>query len=372
MLGLAALSIGWSADTIRSVAWSSVEFFPDDLRRQVLRHHLRYDAGIERGLAAPPSWRAAAPGSLGEALEAQLDHCAQSLRQPVPLDDLVEEIGVLAVRVLDAADPLAASHADPREPRYAAAYAAYVDSVRGRLRLVYYGQDAAPINALDPAGAVASVLERSRSLYPYVGEEFYRTGALRDWRSIDDRSVAYGVTAISLSRGLTDLASARAWRRSPPLNDPRAFEAIQPTILPHGGTRLQALCRSRQKVDPVDRLKKTLREHYVAKRERYAAPRSSRWDADLLRIFSESPRGGGESAVRFLRRHRCEIREEVSRWTGEYVFTLDQVIKQMLARCRELKLHATGSERRLKLRFCILLAARASHYLYRRREWHVL
>jgi len=234
-LGLAALSVGWSADTIRSVAWSSVEFFPDDLRRQVLRHHLRYDAGIERGLSAPPSWRAAAPGSLGEALEAQLDHCTQSLRQPVPLDELVEEIGVLAVRVLDAADPLAASHADPREPRYAAAYAAYVDSVRDRLRLVYYGQDAAPINALDPAGAVAGVLERSRSLYPYVGEEFYRTGALRDWRSIDDRSVAYGVTAISLSRGLTDLANfaASIWRLGGgqvPTPRPTPMGHIGPTV----------------------------------------------------------------------------------------------------------------------------------------------
>jgi predicted neuraminidase len=43
-----------------------------------------------------------------------------------------------------------------------------------------------------------------------------------------------------------DLASA--WRRSGPLNDPGEFEAIQPTILVHPGTRLQALCRSRQMV----------------------------------------------------------------------------------------------------------------------------
>ncbi|HPA81249.1 MAG TPA: hypothetical protein PLS95_10585 [Thermoanaerobaculales bacterium] len=214
VVGLAALCLGWSAGTIRHGAWSSVEFFPDDLRRQVLKHHLRYDAGIERGLAAPPSWRAATPGSLGEALEGQLDHCAQCLRQPVPLDDLVEEMGVLAVRVLDAADPLAASHADPREPRYAAAYVAYVDSIRDRLRLVYYGQDAKLIDRLDPAGSVAGVLERSRSLYPRLGDEFYRTGSLRDWRSFDDRSVAFGVTAISLSRGLTDLANfaSYVWR----------------------------------------------------------------------------------------------------------------------------------------------------------------
>jgi predicted neuraminidase len=44
------------------------------------------------------------------------------------------------------------------------------------------------------------------------------------------------------------LVSPAAWRKSAPLNDPKAFEAIQPTILPHGGRRLQALCRSRQKV----------------------------------------------------------------------------------------------------------------------------
>lgn len=39
-----------------------------------------------------------------------------------------------------------------------------------------------------------------------------------------------------------------AWRRSGPLNDPGTFEAIQPTILVHSRTRLQILCRSRQRV----------------------------------------------------------------------------------------------------------------------------
>jgi predicted neuraminidase len=45
-----------------------------------------------------------------------------------------------------------------------------------------------------------------------------------------------------------DLASAAAWKKTGPLNDPREFAAIQPTILVHSPTRLQALCRSRQKV----------------------------------------------------------------------------------------------------------------------------
>jgi predicted neuraminidase len=45
-----------------------------------------------------------------------------------------------------------------------------------------------------------------------------------------------------------DLASAAAWTKTGPLNDPSEFAAIQPTILVHSPTRLQALCRSRQKV----------------------------------------------------------------------------------------------------------------------------
>jgi predicted neuraminidase len=45
-----------------------------------------------------------------------------------------------------------------------------------------------------------------------------------------------------------DLASADAWRKSGPLNDPKEFGAIQPTILAHSPSRLQVLCRSRQEV----------------------------------------------------------------------------------------------------------------------------
>ncbi|MBL8667365.1 MAG: exo-alpha-sialidase [Rhodospirillales bacterium] len=43
----------------------------------------------------------------------------------------------------------------------------------------------------------------------------------------------------------TDCA-AESWQRGPALNDGRSFAAIQPTLLPHGGGRLQLLCRTRQ------------------------------------------------------------------------------------------------------------------------------
>ncbi len=211
----AASSVGWSAKTIRHVAWSAVEFFPPDLERHVRRNHRRFDAGIERGLRQPPSWRAAAPGSLPDALEQQARVCADGLRQPIPLEDLVEELGVLAVSVLDANDPLAVGHDDRREPQYAAAYGAYVDAALGRVRLVYYGEDAELVRRRLVAPTVTRALARSRQLYPFIGSEFFRTGSLRDWRSFDDLSVAFGVAAVCLSRAMTDVANfgAYVWKQ---------------------------------------------------------------------------------------------------------------------------------------------------------------
>jgi len=212
VVAFAALAcIGWSGATTEWVAWNAVGFFPPDLRRQVRIHERRFDAGIQRGLAAPPAWRAAAPGQLEAALESQIHFCAASLRKPVPLEDLVEELGVLAVRVLDANDPLAVVHDDSLEPTYAAAYQAYVDAVRNRLRLVYYGQNRQLVYGGRVEASVEAILQRSRIFYPFLGAEFYRTGSLRDWRELDDRSVAFGVAGVSLSRGLTDLANFAAY-----------------------------------------------------------------------------------------------------------------------------------------------------------------
>lgn len=44
------------------------------------------------------------------------------------------------------------------------------------------------------------------------------------------------------------LGSPRSWEKTGPLNDPKEFGAIQPTILVHSASSLQILCRSRQGV----------------------------------------------------------------------------------------------------------------------------
>jgi len=120
-------------------------------------------------------------------------------------------------------------------------------------------------------------------------------------------------------------------------------------------------------------LRKTLIDHYRAKREWYSPGYTDQWDVDLHRLFSNSPRHRDrESAAAFLRRNRKFIRELVARWTGEYRFTLDQVLKQMIGRCRELKLRAVGPERRLRTDFAIVLTVHTVNYVYRGREWHAV
>lgn len=130
--------------------------------------------------------------------------------------------------------------------------------------------------------------------------------------------------------------------------------------------------RSRARVDPVHRIRRTLREHYDERRERYSVERPTVWDRDLRRLFSDDPaHARHQAASTFLRRHRGEIRRRVARWTGEYQFTLDTVLEDMIERCKELGLRTVGAERELEIDFAVLLTVKTMHFLYSEghKEW---
>lgn len=122
---------------------------------------------------------------------------------------------------------------------------------------------------------------------------------------------------------------------------------------------------SRERVDPLSRLRKTLRKHYREKREHYGLEYPNFYDRDLRRLFSDAPEfSGNMSAVRFLHRVRKEVRRKVAGWTGEYQYTIDQVLEDMIERCRELRLRLTGPEEQIKLDFTILLTVQTMNYLH--------
>jgi hypothetical protein len=133
------------------------------------------------------------------------------------------------------------------------------------------------------------------------------------------------------------------------------------------------IIRSRQQVDPLHKITRTLREYYEEKQRLYRVSSPDLYDRDLTRLFSDDPKHRPyELASKFLRRNRAEIRRLVSRWTGEYQFTLEQVLNDMMSRCRELKLRAVGSERELRMDFAVLLTVQTMHSLYSRKNWIAL
>jgi len=128
----------------------------------------------------------------------------------------------------------------------------------------------------------------------------------------------------------------------------------------------------RQQVDPLSRLTRTLAEHYERKRALYAVDPPTIYDRDLRRIFSDDPKHRrSPAAAEFLRRNRARIQQMVSKWTREYQPALDAVLNDMIARCRDLQLHAAGPERQLIVDFALLLMARTIDSLYSpaRRQW---
>jgi len=122
---------------------------------------------------------------------------------------------------------------------------------------------------------------------------------------------------------------------------------------------------STEEVDPLPQINKTLREHYAQKRKHYGLDRPTFYDSDLKRLFSDSPANAGKkSAVSFLTRIRKEARRTVAAWTGEYQYTIDQVLESMLGRCRELNLRLAVPEEQAKLDFTILLTVQTMNYLH--------
>jgi hypothetical protein len=131
--------------------------------------------------------------------------------------------------------------------------------------------------------------------------------------------------------------------------------------------------RNRRMPESLVTIGTTLRQYYAERRERYLASYPDIYDRDLRRLFSDDPKHARSPlASQFIRRNRAEIRKLVSNWTGEYQFTLEQVLEDMIGRSRELKLRAAGPERRLRMEFAILLTVKTMDFHYSRRNWFAL
>jgi hypothetical protein len=118
-------------------------------------------------------------------------------------------------------------------------------------------------------------------------------------------------------------------------------------------------------VDRLDTLRTTLRQHYRNKRRYYGVDYPNFYDRDLRRLFSDAPEyGNAITAAQFINRIRRSVRRVVSGWTGIYQYTIDQVLEDMIERCRELNLRLAVPEDQARQEFTVLLTVQAMNYLH--------
>jgi hypothetical protein len=122
---------------------------------------------------------------------------------------------------------------------------------------------------------------------------------------------------------------------------------------------------SRRRVDPIERIRKTLGRHYARKRQHYGLEYPDFYERDLRRLFTDAKDAQGTmTAARFINRVRRDVRRRVAEWTGLYQYTVDQVLEDMIVRCRELGLRLARSEEEARLEFIILLTVQTMNYLH--------
>jgi len=122
---------------------------------------------------------------------------------------------------------------------------------------------------------------------------------------------------------------------------------------------------TRRQVEPIERLRTSLRRHYARKRAHYGLEYPNFYDGDLRKLFSDAPEyRRNRRAARFIQRIRRDVRRLVAEWTGSYQYTIDRVIADMITRCDELGLRMQYPEDRTKVDFMILLTVQTMNYLH--------
>lgn len=123
--------------------------------------------------------------------------------------------------------------------------------------------------------------------------------------------------------------------------------------------------KSKRKLDPVGRMKKTLREHYFERHQRYNINYTTSFDDDLARLFLAPDSGATRKAHTYLQKHRKEICETISNWTGEYSYNINQVLREMIDRCRMMNLRVRTDDGQLQQDTLIMVTVHTMNYLYR-------
>ncbi len=116
-------------------------------------------------------------------------------------------------------------------------------------------------------------------------------------------------------------------------------------------------------------IKATLRHYYQKKRSLRAEDFPDFHDGNLKRIFDArgidpSALAGLLTAADFIKRHHTAVVRELSLWTGEKKYVVNDLLKDIVLRCRELKLVVPDPETAVMMRLTGYVTALVMNYVY--------
>jgi hypothetical protein len=115
------------------------------------------------------------------------------------------------------------------------------------------------------------------------------------------------------------------------------LEFVDATLREIGGRPAPVICRER--TEPIGSMRQTLGRWYARRTARYSEAPGALYDDELRRLFAKPrPNEARLSAAAWMQERRGELREAIVARTGELRYTLDQVLREMTQRCRQLGL----------------------------------
>lgn len=128
---------------------------------------------------------------------------------------------------------------------------------------------------------------------------------------------------------------------------------------------------SRREIDPVERSRRTLGEHYELKAQRYQLE-DARYDRALRRLFTEAADGRHASAAGYLRSVGTNIERRLVRRARLHPYVVEHTMQMLLSRCTSMHLHLRHDRRRAERDFGGLVERVALGILKRNRETYAL
>lgn len=211
LLGFIEPALAWTPATRRRMIEDAARLVPPAMQRLIKRHRREVARGLAPHGTEVSEGHFQHPDGNGQLVDkavGAMRAACEALNAEEPMRRVAGRLGLVAHLVADLNDPLASDAADGREKLYAADFARYVERILPKVRVTL--EERVPEGSDAPALRRWSqqAVERARELYAPIGRSYWRDDRLVDSRTFDERSIPFGIGALSYARAVNDIALA--------------------------------------------------------------------------------------------------------------------------------------------------------------------